>query len=162
ASCVGSASNRTGSASACKVAPRPLHSAKPTVPTIDDVAREAGVGIGTVSRVLNHSPFVSHDMRQRVLAAIERLGYQPSRVARAFGRRQTHTLEVLAPLFLGNFFLEILRGIEEALTGDEYTLLARTLATAEDRQRAFEECCSRGSADGALLLWTPPTDALLD
>ena len=132
------------------------------MPTIDDVAREAGVGIGTVSRVINNSPFVSKDMRQRVLAAIDRLGYQPSRVARAFGRRQTHTLEVLVPVFLGTFFLEILRGIEEALADDDYTLLARTIDTPEDRDRAFEACCSRGRADGALLLWTTPTDTLLE
>ena len=57
-------------------------------PTINDVARAAGVGIGTVSRVLNDNPFVKEATRQRVLAAVERLGYRASPAARAFGRRQ--------------------------------------------------------------------------
>jgi DNA-binding LacI/PurR family transcriptional regulator len=129
--------------------------------TIDDVAREAGVGIGTVSRVLNNSPLVSAQLRQRVLAAIERLDYHPSRAARAFGRRRTHALELLVPLFIGSFFLELLRGIEEALAGTDYTLLARTIAQPEDRERALDECCTRGRADGALVLWTLPTERFI-
>ena len=132
------------------------------MPTIDDVAREARVGIGTVSRVINHSPLVSDELRQRVLAAIERLDYRPSAAARAFGRRRTHTLEVLIPLFVRSLFLELLRGVEDALASTEYTLLARTMANSADRERAFEECCSSSRADGALMLWTLPTDGLID
>jgi len=127
------------------------------MPTIADVAREAGVGIGTVSRVLNNSPLVSEQLRQRVLAAIARLEYRPSSAARAFGRRRTQTLELLVPLFIGSLFLELLRGIEDALVGTDYTLLARTMKRAEDRERAFDACCSRSRADGALVLWTVPT-----
>ena len=85
------------------------------MPTIMDVAREAGVGIGTVSRVINGNPLVSEATRQRVLAVIERLGYQPSPIARAFGRRRTDKLEVLVPMFAQSFVLEILQGVEDAL-----------------------------------------------
>src|ERR687885_738116 len=53
------------------------------MPTISDVARAAGVGIGTVSRVLNRSELVSAATRQRVLEAIERLGHQPSPIEQA-------------------------------------------------------------------------------
>jgi DNA-binding LacI/PurR family transcriptional regulator len=132
------------------------------MPTISDVARAAGVGIGTVSRVINRSPLVSKATRQRVQAAIERLGYQPSPIARAFGRRTTHKLELLVPLFAAAFFLDILRGIEAALADSEYTLLMRTIDGPADRDRVFDACCRRRVADGVLVVWTPPTEAFID
>src|SRR5215208_4828750 len=113
------------------------------MPTIADVAREAGVGIGTVSRVLNDSPVVSEGTRQRVQAAMDRLGYRPSRAARAFGGRRTHTLELLVPLYARSFFLEILRGVEDALARAQYTVMIRTVEEAGERDRVFEDCCVR-------------------
>jgi DNA-binding LacI/PurR family transcriptional regulator len=132
------------------------------VPTIDDVARAAGVGIGTVSRVLNGSPLVSDALRERVLLAIEQLGYRPSPVARAFGRRRTHVLELLVPLFIGPLFLQVLRGIEEALADNGYSLLIHTVQDAADRDHAFEACCARGQSDGALALWMLPPESRLE
>jgi DNA-binding LacI/PurR family transcriptional regulator len=131
-------------------------------PTISDVARAAGVGIGTVSRVINRSPLVSAATRARVLAAIERLGYQPSSIARAFGRRTTHKLELLVPLFAAPFFLDIMRGVEEGLADSDYTLLVRTIDGPADRERVFSACCKRGRADGVLVVWTPPTEAFVE
>jgi DNA-binding LacI/PurR family transcriptional regulator len=131
-------------------------------PTIGDVARMAGVGIGTVSRVLNRSSSVSDQTRQRVMAAIERLGYRPSPIARAFGRRRTHTLELIVPLFAGALFLDILRGIETALMETRYTLLVRTVDGPVERERTFDECCTQATSDGALLVWLPPTEAFVE
>jgi DNA-binding LacI/PurR family transcriptional regulator len=111
---------------------------------------------GVVRRVLNHSPLVSEATRQRVLAAIERLGYQPNPVARAFGRRRTQILELLVPLTIGTLFLDVVRGIEDGLGDSGYTLLVRTMESQQERQRAFEQCGVRGRADGALALWTTP------
>jgi DNA-binding LacI/PurR family transcriptional regulator len=128
------------------------------MPTISDVARAAGVGIGTVSRVINGSPLVSAATRQRVQHVIERLGYQPSPVARAFGRRRTHKLEVLLPRFAAPFCHELLRGVEDALLETDYAVLLRSMDTVGERDRAFETCCTRGQADGVLLVWTPPTE----
>src|ERR1043165_1428555 len=103
-------------------------------PTIHDVARLAGVGTGTVSRVINGHPLVSEATRARVVAAVEQLGYRPSPAARAFGRRRTHILELLVPTFAGPIFLETLRGVEAALKGSPYTLLTRTIASPEERE----------------------------
>jgi DNA-binding LacI/PurR family transcriptional regulator len=131
-------------------------------PTIADVAREASVGIGTVSRVLNRSPLVSAAARERVLAAMDRLGYQPSATARAFGRRRTHTIELLVPLYAGSVFLETVRGVEQALADSNYTLLVRTVGATDERDRVFDECCGRASSDGVLVVWMAPTDAFAD
>jgi LacI family transcriptional regulator, galactose operon repressor len=130
-------------------------------PTIHDVARLAGVGTGTVSRVINGHARVSEATRARVLAAVEQLGYRPSPAARAFGRRRTHILEILVPTFSAPFFLETLQGVETALQGSPYTLLTRTIASAEQRERTFEECCRGGTSDGVLTVWISPTDRFL-
>ena len=67
--------------------------------TIANVAAAAGVGVGTVSRVLNGSPSVSAGTRQRVLDAMHALDYEPSAVARALSTGRTHTIGVVAPFF---------------------------------------------------------------
>ncbi|MDP8924489.1 MAG: LacI family transcriptional regulator [Chloroflexota bacterium] len=130
--------------------------------TIIDVAREAGVGLGTASRALNGGAGVAASTRGCVLAAAERLGYRPSRIARGFPRGRTHTLEVLIPSFTRYFYFEILRGIADALTDTDYSLVIRNIDRAPDRDRAFAECGARGRVDGALIVSLCPTDALLE
>jgi hypothetical protein len=70
--------------------------------TIRDVARESGVSIATVSRVFNHSPLVSVNTRERVLAASERLGYWPNGIARSLITSRTHAVGVLLPELHGD------------------------------------------------------------
>ncbi len=132
------------------------------MPTIMDVARAAGVGIGTVSRVLNGSRLVSEVTRQRVQDAIELLGYQPSPIARAFGRGRTDKLEVLIPAFAHAFVLEILLGIQDALSDSDYAVVIRIAEDAAERERLYQECCIRGRADGVLVVWMAATDTFVD
>ena len=100
--------------------------------TIEDVAREAGVGVGTVSRVLSGHPRVAPKTRARVQAAIERLGYQPSRAAQALARGRSHTIEVIAPLLTRYYYFEILRGVLAALAETNYLLNIRVLERPAD------------------------------
>ena len=74
--------------------------------TIRDVARHAGVGIGTVSRVLNSSPSVSRETRQRVLAAIEELDFSPNPIARrlSLGKRLSIAVMVCFVTRRADFF----------------------------------------------------------
>jgi len=81
------------------------------VATIRDVAARAGVGVATVSRVLNDHPAVLDQTRDRVNAAIAELDYRPSRVARALSRRRTGTIAVLVPFFTHHSAVERLRGV---------------------------------------------------
>jgi DNA-binding LacI/PurR family transcriptional regulator len=129
--------------------------------TIRDVAQVAGVGIGTVSRVLSGHPNVSEATRQRVQAAIEQLDYRSSPVARALRRGRTGVIEVLVPLFTRYFYVEVLRGIAEAATNRGYTLMIRTIERPTDRDRAFAVCGAPGTADGVLLVSLAPPLALL-
>jgi DNA-binding LacI/PurR family transcriptional regulator len=131
------------------------------MPTIRDVAREAGVGVGTVSRVLGNQPRVAPATRARVEAAITRLGYRPSPVARALSRQRTYSLEVAVPLITRDFYVEVLRGIETALDETGYALLIRTIERAVDRDRVFAALASRERADGAIIVSQAPTTTLL-
>ncbi len=80
--------------------------------TIYDVAKLAGVGLGTVSRVLNNSPAVKDSTRERVQSAIRELDYTPDPIARSMTRGRTGTLAVIIPFFTRPFSIEVLRGIE--------------------------------------------------
>ena len=132
------------------------------MPTISDVAREARVGVGTVSRVLNGNPQVAPDTQRRVQAAIERLRYQPNPVARGLRTRRSHILEAVVPLFTRHFYVEVLRGIETGLADTDYGLITRSVDKQVDRDRAFEGSGARNYADGLLIVSLMPTDDFVE
>jgi LacI family transcriptional regulator len=82
--------------------------------TIRDVARAANVSVATVSRVLNRSDPVSEAARERVLAAATELDYVPHSGARSLSTRRTDTIGVILPDLHGEFFSELIRGIDLA------------------------------------------------
>lgn len=82
--------------------------------TIRDVARRAGVSISTVSRVLNATGAVHEDKQRAVLEAAETLGYRPNPAARSLLNKKTGGLGVLMPYVSGEFFAELLNGLDEA------------------------------------------------
>lgn len=82
--------------------------------TIRDVAKRAGVSISTVSRVLNGSSPVSEDKRQLVLEAADALGYSPNPAALSLLNKRVGGLGVLLPFVGGEFFAELLSGLDEA------------------------------------------------
>jgi LacI family transcriptional regulator len=91
--------------------------------TIRDVAREARVGVSTVSRVLNGSGYASPEARDRVMTAVDRLGYRPSLAARGLRRARTMTLGLLLPDLANPVFLSLLRGAEHAAQQHGFSLL---------------------------------------
>jgi LacI family transcriptional regulator len=91
--------------------------------TIYDVAREAGVSMATVSRVVNGNPNVKPTTRKKVLAAIERLGYRPNAVARGLASKKTTTVGVIIPDISSLFFSELARGIEDIATMYKYNII---------------------------------------
>lgn len=92
------------------------------MPTIFDVAQEAGVGVGTVSRVLNDNPAVSESTRSRVRAVIEDLNYRPSSLARGLSLGTTTTIGALVPTVTRPSSMERLRGVLDELSGAGYDL----------------------------------------
>lgn len=103
--------------------------------TIKDVARAAGVGQATVSRVLNGSGPVGQETRERVLAACRALGYVPNGPARSLVNRATGTVGLIIPDITNPFFPAVTRGVEDAASQAGYTVfLCNT-----DNDSAMEE-----------------------
>lgn len=91
--------------------------------TIKDVAREAGFSVATVSRVLNNSGPVRVETRRRIEEVAARLHYTPNIAARSLITRKTLTIGVLLPDLYGEFFSEVIRGIDRAARSGGYHLL---------------------------------------
>ena len=116
-----------------------------------DVAREAGVSIMTVSRVVNDKGEISLDTRHRVLDVIERLGYRPSGIARGLATKRTGTLGLVVPDISNPFFSDVVRGVEgQAYTRGYNVFLCNT---EEDPQRELTilESLEEKRVDGLLL-----------
>ena len=124
--------------------------------TIREVAQRAGVGLGTVSRVLNDSPWVSASTRGRVQAAIAELDFRPNQTARRLSLGKTLTIAAIVPFFTRPAFVERLRGVENTLMESEYDLILYNVETPERRDRCFHEVPRRERVDGVLIISLPP------
>ncbi|MGH7647404.1 MAG: LacI family DNA-binding transcriptional regulator [Gemmatimonadaceae bacterium] len=125
--------------------------------SIKDVAREAGVSVATVSRVCNDSGVVSDSTRKHVLEIASKLGYSAHGAARSLITSRTSTLGVLLPDLYGEFFSEVIRGIDRAVQGSGYHLLvSRSHGDENEIVAAFR--AMRGRVDG-LLIMSPDLDA---
>ena len=130
--------------------------------TIADVAAHAGVGAGTVSRVLNDSPRVSENTRARVLAAIEVLDYRPNPLAQGLSRGRCQTLGVVVPFFTHASAVERLRGVVAALDESRYDLVLFNVESPVHRDEHFATLTRRDRADGLLIISLPPPPGSLD
>jgi LacI family transcriptional regulator len=119
------------------------------------VAERAGVGIGTVSRVLNDSPGVAQDTRVRVRAVMQELGYRPSPTARNLSLGRTQTLGVIAPFFTSPSVVERLRGIDDVVGGSAYDLTLFNIETLEQRRAALRRFARRDRVDGVIVISLP-------
>lgn len=124
--------------------------------TIRDVAEYAGVGVGTVSRVLNENPSVSDATRQKVLAAIDALNYTPNPIARRLSLRKTLAIGVIVPFFTRPALMERLRGVEYALAESEYDLILFNVETTSKRDEYFHDVPRRERFDGLLIVSLSP------
>ncbi|GAB2501711.1 LacI family DNA-binding transcriptional regulator [Pseudoxanthomonas sangjuensis] len=119
--------------------------------TIKDVAREAEVSVATVSRALNGHDNVAENVRQLVLATAQRLRYQPHAAARSLSSRRTQTIGVVLPDLYGEFFSELIRGIDAvARARRQHLLVSSYHGHPEEQGEALR--AMRGRVDGLLVL----------
>jgi len=119
--------------------------------TIRDVARASRVSTATVSRVFNDSSLVSVETRERVRAAATRLGYWPNNIARSLITNRTHMVGVLMPDLHGEFFSEIIHGMDlKARACGLHILVSRSSSSAEELMGALRSM--RGRVDGLIVM----------
>jgi DNA-binding LacI/PurR family transcriptional regulator len=126
------------------------------------VARRAGVGVATVSRVLNDSPLVSETTHRRVRAAIDELGYRRNLSARKLSLGRANAIGVVAPFFTSASVVDRLRGVATRLAERGYDLVLFDIENARQRADAFGAFARPDRVDGALVISLPLTDAEVD
>ncbi len=124
-------------------------------PTIEDVARIAGVSIATVSRCLHMPDVVAVKTRERVLNAVRQTGYNLNAAAQSLRQRRSNTVLVVVPDIGNTFFSEILGGIEAEASAAGLTMLIGDTGRIKAREDAYVRYLLNGRADGALLLADP-------
>jgi LacI family transcriptional regulator len=120
--------------------------------TIYDVAREAGVSMATVSRVVNNNPNVKPQTRKKVFEAIERLGYRPNAVARGLASKKTTTVGVVIPDISNAIFAEVARGIEDIANMYRYNIILCNADKKKDKEISVINTLLEKQVDGLLFM----------
>lgn len=129
--------------------------------TIRDVAEEAGVSVSTVSRVLNDKDDVAAETYARVQDVIRELGYTSSLAAKSMRSRRTNVIGLIVPDVEDSFSIQVMKGVNHAITELDYDLLIYTSGSikkrsAADRERHFVALLNGSITDGIIIV-TPAT-----
>jgi LacI family transcriptional regulator len=122
------------------------------MPTVNDVARRAGVAPITVSRVINNSGYFSEATRERVQAAIAELGYVPNRLARSLRTKRSQVLALVITDISNPFFTTVARGVEDAAGAAGYTVTYCNTDESESKENKYLDLLIQQQVDGILLV----------
>jgi LacI family transcriptional regulator len=135
--------------------------------TMGRVAERAGVSIATVSKVLSNTPYFTEETRQKVMNAVEELGYVPNLAARALSTGKTHIIGVVFPLindtiFADPFMLYMLAGVEAACREHGYNMLMSTPRLQNNRfDLQYHQLIQSGYMDGLIALDNVPSSSVI-
>jgi len=119
--------------------------------TMADVAREAGVSLMTVSRVVNEKGEVSPATRQRVLEIVERLSYRPSAIARGLATQRTGSLGLVMPDVANPFFSDVAHGVEHVAYAEGYNVFLCNTDEDPERELTVLQSLEEKQVDGVVL-----------
>lgn len=131
------------------------------LPTIKDVAQRAGVGIATVSRVLNERASISPETRARVLAAVKELGYKPNQMARNMVTQSSRTLGLIIPDIRQSLFPELARGFEDEAQHSGYGVILADTDEDLRREQAYVNMLLENRVAGIALTGTATPASLV-
>lgn len=120
--------------------------------TIRDVAREAGLSIGTISKALSSPDKVSKKNLEKVHAAIEKLNYKPNMLSQKFRSKTSKTIVVLVPDIANVFFAKVISGIEKIAQDEGFSVLLGDTRDSIAREREFVRMVETKLADGIINL----------
>lgn len=119
--------------------------------TIKDVARESGLTVTTVSRVLNNRGYISNDARKKVANAMQKLNYQPNEVARSLHKKSTRTIGVIVPHIRHPYFAEMISNLEYAAYQEGYRILLCNTQDKQEKAKEYLEICTSNRVAGIIL-----------
>ncbi|WP_050608364.1 LacI family DNA-binding transcriptional regulator [Clostridium niameyense] len=120
--------------------------------SIKDVAKEAGVSIATVSRVLNDIDVVNEDTKKKVVDAIDKLGYRPNIVARSLKTQISKTIGIIIPDISNQFYPEIVRGAEDVANIYDYNIMLCNTDLDPEKEMEYLRVLREKMADGVLYM----------
>ena len=120
--------------------------------TIYDVAREAGVSMATVSRVVNGNKNVKENTRKQVLEVIERLDYRPNAVARGLASKRTTTVGVVIPDITNTYFAALAKGIDDIAEMYKYNIVLANSDEDDEKEVAVVNTLFSKQVDGIIFM----------
>ena len=120
--------------------------------TIYDVAREAGVSMATVSRVINGNKNVKENTRKKVLEVIDRLDYRPNAVARGLASKKTTTVGVVIPNIANSYFATLAKGIDDIASMYKYNIVLASSDENDDHEVAVINSLFAKQVDGIIFM----------
>ena len=124
---------------------------KKSAPTMKDVAREAGVSLGTVSKVVNGIP-VGKEYKDKVEAAIGKLEYRINSYAKGLKSSQTYTVAVMVPNLISPFFARLVDAINRSLSARQYRMLFYATDYDPEQEQELVMLAEQQKVDGIICL----------
>lgn len=128
--------------------------------TIRDVAKQAGVSVATVSRVLNEKGYVHEDTRQKVEAAIRDLNYTPNEVARSLYKRKSKLIGLLLPDIMNPYFPQLARGVEDRLQESDYRVIFGNSDESREKEQDYIQTFLQNHVVGVISSTNDPEGAV--
>lgn len=120
--------------------------------TIKEVAKRSGVGVGTVSRVLNNSPQISEETKAKVLKAVEELNYVPNIAGKRLSQKRSYVLAVIVPVINHPYFAQLIAELELAADAKGYSLLVVSSQHRIEKEQEILKRLAQNEADGAIFV----------
>ena len=118
---------------------------------IKDVAKEAGVSVTTVSRVMNNRGYISEKTRKKVYDAIDKINYHPNELAKNLQQQKTNLIGLILPDISVNFYAEEAKYIEEELYNRGYKLMLCNAYNSSKRENEYINMLQRNKVDGIII-----------
>ncbi len=134
--------------------------------TLEKIGEMAGVSRATVSRVVNDTPGVRPEVRERVLGVIEETGYQPNLAARSLASNRMGLIGLVIPcaiqsLFTDPFFPRLIQGMTQVCNENDYTMSLFLLHSEDEEEKLYPRVLNRGYLDGVILASFDKNDPLI-
>lgn len=130
--------------------------------SIIDVAKQAGVGIATVSRVINNSGYVKKETREKIERVIAEIGYVPNEIARSMTLQKNNIVAFILPNSTHLFFGELLYFVEEELFNYGYKMMVCNSSTKKEKDIAYIDLLKKNRVDAIILLTNNDVEPYLD